>query len=308
MIKILILGGSSYLGKNFINLYKNKLKLFYPTKKKLNLLNIESINKYFKKNSLKIDIILNFSVYQKTGEHLINEKKNIIIKNSILNSNILYLWNVYLKNSKMISMGASCAYSSKDNINSYFHGTLHNSVEHYAIQKRYFAKMCKNLNQKNNMKYLILVPGTLIGAGEQMDLSKKHFFNGALLRAAIYKNNKSKKYDLYGNRNITRELSDVSYVSKFIYKKLNFKKSKVINIMPDFRINLGQFYDYICKELQIKSTITNKRQKFKAAKEKMYKVSVKYDLTLNKIIDNKKFINLFNETYNYYDNKLKNYE
>ena len=49
--------------------------------------------------------------------------------------------------------------------------------------------------KKFKMKYIILVPGTLIGPGEQLN-QKNAFFNGGLLRAALYKKRIKKIFNL----------------------------------------------------------------------------------------------------------------
>ena len=80
-----------------------------------------------------------------------------------------------------------------------------------------------------------------------------HFFNGGLLRAALYK--ELKKFSIYYIETI-RELSSVDEVSYQIYKILKTQnwnnKSK-----PNYRISLEQFYKLIKNRLKIK-----KKRKF----------------------------------------------
>ena len=64
------------------------------------------------------------------------------------------------------------------------------------MSKRILAKGCNTLYKKFNMKNLILIPGTIIGPGEQLDEKKMHFFNGGLYRAALYKKKIKKNFSL----------------------------------------------------------------------------------------------------------------
>ena len=69
-----------------------KTKRFIMARKKLNLFNKESVDKFCIKLK-SIDLILNFVVYQKTGNELFNKAQDIIIKNSMINSNIIATTN-----------------------------------------------------------------------------------------------------------------------------------------------------------------------------------------------------------------------
>lgn len=198
MIKVLLLGGNGYLGKIFKKKYKNKLNLISPSRKELNLILKNNIDNYFKKKKYKnIDIILNLSVYQVTGKYLVKNSRQVLEFNTNLSKNIIYLWRKYLPKSKLISMGASCAYSPYGKGFSYIKGKLHVGTKNFAIGKRLLAKKCFLLREKFKMKYLILVPGTLIGPGEQLNHKKMHFFNGGLYRAAEYKKKIKQQFSIY---------------------------------------------------------------------------------------------------------------
>ena len=150
------------------------------------------------------------------------------------------------------------------------------------------------------MKYIILVPGTLIGPGEQLNPKKMHFFNGGLLRAALYKKRIKKNFQFIMNRNVIRELSSVDEVSYQIYKILKTQKIGIINLKPNYRISLEQFYKLIENRLKIKKNGNFKNTIFNASISKSYKVSVKYDFTKKKSIINEGFLNLFEKNYKYF--------
>ncbi|MAZ07093.1 MAG: hypothetical protein CMM99_01315 [Rickettsiales bacterium] len=304
MIKVLILGGNGYLGTVFINNFKKKIKLDSPQRRKLNLFSIKQIDKFFSKNNLNYNIIINFCVYQQTGPYLVKNAKQVKDLNNLLNKNILYLWKKYLPNSKMISMGASCAYSPYRKGFSYTKGKLFGGTKDFALSKRIFAKGCDALFKKFKMKYIILVPGTLIGPGEQLNAKKMHFFNGGLLRAALYKNKIKKNFRFIMNRNVIRELSSVDEVSYQIYKILKTKKTGIINLNPNYRISLEQFYGLIENKLKIKKSGNFKSTIFNASISKSYRVFVKHDFSKKKSIINMGFLNLFDRTYKYFSKAI----
>ena len=61
MKKIIFTGGSGRFGEVFKKL-KNNFKIFYPTKKSLNILNLNSIENYIKKNKTKIFYSCSWSI------------------------------------------------------------------------------------------------------------------------------------------------------------------------------------------------------------------------------------------------------
>lgn len=306
MYKILIIGGSGYLGSNFIYKFKKKIKVYAPSKKELNLLSKKKIDNYFKKLKISsFDFILNFCVFQLTGDHLVRNKKKIKEKNLQLSKNIIYLWKEHLPKSKLISLGASCAYSLNATKYSYTSGKLNGFTKEFAYAKRFLARKCIFLNKKYGMKYQIFVPGTLIGPGEQLNKKKMHFFNGALMRAALYKNKKNKKFKFILDKDVYRELSPVDDVSLEIFKNLKKKSIGIFNISPKYKISLKQFYSQIENRLNIRKHKHYKKTLFKAVVTKSYKVPVKYDLTKQKKIKNKVFLELFDETFNYFLKKTR---
>jgi GDP-L-fucose synthase len=307
MIKLLLLGGEGYLGNIFYKKYNTKINIINPSRKELNLLFKKSIQKFFEnKKHQEFDIILNLSVYQLTGEHLVKNAKRVTIINQNLNKNILYLWKRYLPQSKLISMGASCAYSLYRKELSYTNGKLFEGTKMFALPKRFLAKKCEYLSRKFKMKFLILVPGTLIGPGEQLNLKKMHFFNGILFRAAKYKKKKTKTFKFLMNQNVLRELSSVENVVDQIYKNIKNNKKGILNLKVDYKISLKQLYDLIENRLGFKNIKNSCQTTFNASKNKTYKVSVKEDLTEEKFITSRKFLYLFDTTFNYFLKKIHN--
>ena len=70
----------------------------------------------------------------------VKNAKKVKELNNILSKNILYLWKKYLPKSKLVSMGASCAYSSFGKGFSYTKGKLFGGTKDFAMSKRILAK------------------------------------------------------------------------------------------------------------------------------------------------------------------------
>ena len=108
----LLLGGSGTLGKTIINsnLFKN---LIHPTKKKLNILDQNRLQKFLKKNN--INLILHCAALARVKECEINKKKaytiNITGTSNVVNA-VLEIKKIYKKKIKLVFISSDAVYPS----------------------------------------------------------------------------------------------------------------------------------------------------------------------------------------------------
>lgn len=101
-MRILITGGSGFIGKTLIGGLSKEHKIFSPTHKKLELLDAESVNKYIEKN--KIKAIIHCAV--KGGPDVLSETVSIFV-NLVRNTE---------KIDKLIYFGSGAEYSKYRNL------------------------------------------------------------------------------------------------------------------------------------------------------------------------------------------------
>lgn len=103
MKTILITGGSGFIGKNLVEVFKNKYKVLSPSHKELDLLKTDSVDDFFKKN--KIDVVIHCAL---VGGSRPEEKEN-----DSTNKNLRMFFNI-IKNEdkfeKMINLGSGAEY------------------------------------------------------------------------------------------------------------------------------------------------------------------------------------------------------
>lgn len=266
---VLLLGSSGYLGSAIQKKLKAKnVKFLSPSKFDCNLEIPGSLINFISRNAgeVKISKIINCAVYQRTGDRLISEKDNIFIKNTLINNSIIEFYYFSKKRPELISIGASCAFSMDGNNQNYFAGNLNSNVEPFALPKRHFAHAIKHLSDISKFNWNIFVPGTLIGAGEQLDTTKKHFVNGAIYRAVLAQKTQ-KKFTQFGDMSAIREVTNVETFAEEILEN-DYCKNTIINTKNTVRVRVGQIYDWIERnfnELKFVQGTTN----FEAQKSKL---------------------------------------
>lgn len=303
-MKVLLLGSSGYLGKLLTNLLPSNIELLSPRKDELNLYNPNDLKKFLDSIS-SLDCIINCAVHQKTGDHLVKNGLQIYRDNMLINSSIANAIFLSKYPFQFITIGASCAYSHYAGKANYFTGDIHDSVRYFAYPKRNLAQTL-SLYESKLKSWTVLVPGTLVGPGEQLNTSKKHFFNGTIYRAAKYSSKKLSTFGVFGDMDAVRDLSVADEVVKKIIELVNCPVNGIVNIDADYRIKVGQLYEIINDSIVNIDKFEYQKTKFKAQKEKSSPIKVLNDFSKESSINDKKFINLIERTYQYYMDSINN--
>lgn len=270
--KIYIAGHNGMVGKA---LYKKLKKLgvrkiLTTPRNKLDLLNLEKVKKYLKKN--KPDIVINCA--GRVGGILANStypveflNENIFIQLNLINSS-------YKNNIKhFINLGSSCIYPKNSNqpIKEKYLLTspLEKTNEAYALAKIIGLKACDFYNQQYKTNYLTLMPCNLYGPNDNFHGKNSHFVPALIKKFIEAKRKKQKYVEIWGSGSPKREVMYVDDLAEGIVFILNLKLNndpklfKYIN--SNSLINLGSGQEFTVKKYaQIinKLTFSNKKLKF----------------------------------------------
>ncbi len=107
-MNILITGANGFIGKNIVEKWIDKYKLFFPSSKELNLLNLNDVKDFLKKNS--IDIVIHSAKIDEVNRPNIS-KYEVLDYNLRMFFNLAYCKHMY---KKMIYFGSGAEYNRKD--------------------------------------------------------------------------------------------------------------------------------------------------------------------------------------------------
>ncbi len=252
--KIFIAGHKGMLGSSILRILKKKgyKNLITVEKKKLDLRNQKSVEKFFKTKKPEIVIIAAAKVGGIKAN--IDYPANFIKDNLQIQTNLISS-SFENKIKKLILFGSSCIYpknlkrpiKEKD----FMTGSLEKTNESYAIAKIAGIQMIKSFNRQHKTNYICLMPCNLFGPNDNYDLQNSHFLPALIKKiysASKRKNNKV--VNLWGTGKPLREILYVDEVAEacefFLRKKT---KSSLINIGSSTEMTIKEYANLIKKKI-----------------------------------------------------------
>lgn len=267
--KIFVAGHKGLLGSALIKQLKNNNHnlIFTADKKKLDLINQNKVNNFFKKNNFD-EVYMSAA---KVGGILFNKNypAEFIYENLMIAANIINAaWLTNVK--KLIFIGSSCIYPkfSKSPIkeNSLLSGHLEKTNEAYAIAKISGIKLCEFYNKQYKTDFRAVMLTNLYGPNDNYNLNNSHVIPALINKIHNAKIYRKKIINLWGTGKPKREFLYVTDAAKGIYKVMNLSKKKYNTVVDNNHmfVNIGYGKDITIFELsQIISDIIGYKGKIK---------------------------------------------
>lgn len=273
--RILITGSSGLLGKSLIK--KSNYKIFKPSRKKLNLFNLNNIKKYIKKN--KINFVIHCAAKVGGIQDNINNQLDYLIENLNINKNIIMA--SYASGIRdFINISSSCIYpkniKNKITENLMFKGDFEPTNEGYAVSKFISIKICKFISEKNGYNYKTLVPTNLYGPNDTYDLKKSHLLAAIIKKLSDAKKINKKNIEIWGDGKARREFMYVSDLSDAIWFSVkNFNKiPNILNIGTGKDYTVTQYYKKVSKIIYPEAKFYYNKKKPSGMRRKLLDVSI----------------------------------
>ena len=251
--KIFVAGHRGMVGSAILRKLKELRykKIFFQTRKQLNLIDQNKVLKYF--NRIKPDAVI-IAAAKVGGIKANNEKRaefiyeNLSIQNNIIHSS----FKSGVKN--LIFLGSSCVYPKNSKIpikeDYLLSNYLEKTNEPYAIAKIAGINLCESYNHQNGVNYKCLMPCNAYGINDNYDPDGSHFLP-ALIRKIIEAIKKNKEFiKIWGSGKPLRELVFSDDIADACIYFLNKKtKETLINIGSGNEMKIIDYAKFIIKHL-----------------------------------------------------------
>ena len=249
--KILITGGSGFLGKYLIENLKKKgcKELFYPTSDKYDLRKTEDIKSLFKDISPEIIIHL-AAVVGGIGANRENPGKFFYdnIKMAIELIEQSRLSNV----EKFVAIGTVCSYPKFTPLpfkeEDLWKGYPEETNAPYGLAKKMMLVQLQAYREQYNFNGIFLLPVNLYGPGDNFDPASSHVIPSLIKKCYEAKKNNSSEISVWGTGKATREFlyaADCAEAIALATEK--YDKAGPVNIGSGFEISIEELAKLICK-------------------------------------------------------------
>jgi GDP-L-fucose synthase len=263
--KIFLAGHNGLVGNAVLKKLKREgfKKITIISKKKLDLLDQNKVQKFLKKSKPKAVIICAAKVGGVNANN--NKKADFIYENLAIQNNLIH-GSFINKVKRLVFLGSSCIYPAKSKQpikeNYLLSGPLEKTNDAYAIAKIAGVKYCQSLNDQYKTNYICLMPTNVFGANDNFNLESSHFIP-ALIRKIHMAIKKNKDFiEVWGTGSPKREIMHVDDLADAIVFFLNRKtKESLINIGSGYEKTINQYakilINFSGRKLKIKNIKKN---------------------------------------------------
>jgi GDP-L-fucose synthase len=283
-LKILILGGHGFIGKNLATaLQKTSHEVFIKSRADgLDLTNFESAKKYL--SQINPDFIFNLAAHTGSLHYVTTYAADVIADNIQMSLNLYKAAFEACPNATIINPLSNCSYPGESDVqteNRWWDGPVHESVFSYGNAKRFLYVLSKCYYKQYSLKSInYLVPNTF-GPGDSQDPNKTHALNGMIVRMIQAQGHGDKEFEIWGTGSPIREWAYVDDVISILVQSLNVKENLIepVNVAQNKGYTIKQSAEFIAEALNFKGKLV---------------FNTKYqDGAPKKILDNKRFKEIF---------------
>ena len=244
-MKILVLGGHGFVGKNLVNFLNKTEHEVHPISQRggFDLRDYTKTEKYF--NGINPDAIINCAAHVGSVHYVTTYASDVIFDNVQMALNIYKAAAKVCPDARIINPLANCSYPGNIDIQSesdWLTNEVHESVFSYGNAKRFLYVISKCYEKQYGIKSInFLIPNTF-GPGDSTDPNKTHALNGMIIRMIKAERRGDKEFEIWGTGSPIREWAYIDDVVNILIKGIDIKKDLI------YPVNLAQKRGYSIKQ------------------------------------------------------------
>lgn len=285
-MKILLLGGNGFVGKNIISVFKNSNHRLYIFSKRDGY----DLTDYTKAKELisKVSPDITINVAAKVGSlNYVTQQAAIIAdENMRMLLNLFKALHEISPDSILMNPIANCAYPG--NLESYtedrfWYGKVHESVIAYGNTRRMIEVLSDCYKMQYNFKTINFLVPNMYGPFDSTDPNKAHALNALISKTVKAQKERIKNIEVWGSGIAIREWLFAEDYARIILETVSriddYGFSEPINIGQNFGLSVRELVDIIIRETNYPGEIIWNRNM--------------PDGALRKVMDDKRFRKVF---------------
>lgn len=244
-MKILILGGGGFVGKNLFNvLKKTEHDIFTASRTEgVDLTDYVATENCF--NEIKPDIIFNCAAHVGSLHYVTTYSADVLNDNVQMSLNIYKAAAKVCTATKIINPLSNCSYPGATDIqieSEWWNGEVHDSVFSYGNAKKILYIISKCYAKQFDIKTVnLLIPNTF-GPGDSIDPNKTHALNGMIIRMIEAQKRNDAEFEIWGTGNPIREWAYIDDVVNIMIRSIDIEEDLL------YPVNLAQKNGYSIKQ------------------------------------------------------------
>jgi GDP-L-fucose synthase len=255
MKKILVLGGTGFLGKHVMRQLAEKG--YQPVSlSRREGTDIRAFDDFSKKlKEIGPDIVINCAAHVGSVHYVTTYAADVIDDNMRIVLNVYKGVQAVCPKAKLINPVSNCSYPGEANTHyepDWENGPVHDSVLSYASVRRMIYAVSESYRKQHGLKTVNWLTSNSYGPGDYLDPNKVHALNGIIMRMIKAQKKGDKQFEIWGSGKPTREWVYIEDAARMLVKSIDEIEEQV------YPVNLAQNKAYSISEIaEIVSKVLN---------------------------------------------------
>jgi GDP-L-fucose synthase len=254
MKKILVLGGTGFLGQHVVKILQEKEYDVHSISRREGT-DITKIDEFKAKLAeIMPDAIINCAAHVGSVHYATRFAGDVIHDNMLIVLNIYDAVKEICPLAKIINPISNCSYPGEANTHyepDWEMGPVHDSVLAYASVRRMIYAFAESYRKQYQIKSVNWLIANAYGPGDYTDPNKVHAMNGIIIRLIKAQKNNEKTFEIWGTGKPIREWVYIEDVAKILVESLGIdERVYPLNFAQNKAYSIAEIADIAAKALQ----------------------------------------------------------
>ena len=259
-MKVLVLGGHGFVGKNLIEASKDSGHEMIPRSRRngLDLMDLQQTRAVFAE--VLPDAIVNCAAHVGSLHYVSAYAADVLTDNAQMAINMYRAAKEICPKARIVNPLSNCSYPGDADVHyepDWWKGEVHESVIAYGNAKRFIYVMARTYKKQYGMTTVnFLVPNTF-GPGDYTDPNKTHALNGMIIRMIQAHRAGQTEFEIWGTGAPIREWGYIADVVDVLQRGLTLEQDLTypVNVAQNHGYSIRESATLIAQALAFKGTL-----------------------------------------------------